>query len=125
MTIVLDAGAFIAAERDDPRVTSIVRAHQADGGDLITHGGVVGQVWRGGGRQVRMGRLLAGTEIVPLDETLGRRVGALLARAKSSDVIDAALIILSRDGDQVLTSDPQDLSLLAAEFGLHLEITPV
>jgi hypothetical protein len=41
------------------------------------------------------------------------------------DVIDAALVLLAEDGDSLLTSDPADLALLAAEAGLHVDIVSV
>ena len=45
----------------------------------ITHGGVVGQVWRGGsGRQANLTQLLPALDIASLDATMGRRAGALL-----------------------------------------------
>ena len=77
----------------------------------VTHGGGVGQVWRGGGsRRARLARLLAGVKVTAMDETLGRRAGALLARTRTKDVIDAAVVLLAVDGDTILTSDPADLA---------------
>ena len=92
----------------------------------MTHGGVVGQVWRGGtARQATLAILLAGVEVVALDDRLGRRAGLLLARAGTNDVVDAALVLLALDGDEILTSDPDDLRLLAAAAGLHVDLVPV
>ena len=126
MTLILDAGAFLAVERGDRDVVALVKAERHAGRVPVTHGGVVGQVWRGGtGRQVPVARLLAGTDVGPLGDDLGRRAGLLLARAGSSDVIDAALVLLAGDGDLVLTSDPGDLRPLAAAAGLHVDLVPV
>jgi hypothetical protein len=52
---------------------------------------------------------LRGVAVAPLDEDLGRRSGALLGRARRSDVIDAAVVLLAADGDSILTSDAEDL----------------
>jgi len=83
-------------------------------------------VWRGGsGRQAPVVRLLAGVGVVPLDDLLGRRAGTLLARSGRSDVIDAAVVCLAGDGDDILTSDPEDLRVLAQAAGIHVEIIPV
>ena len=41
------------------------------------------------------------------------------------DVVDASLIDLARDGDEILTSDPGDLAALAFAAGKTLIITPV
>lgn len=92
----------------------------------MTHGGIVGQVWRGGGsRQARLGMWLATAVVVHLDEQLGRDSGALLARTGGSDVLDAALVLLAHDGDTILTSDPDDLALLADAAGRHVDVIPV
>lgn len=42
-----------------------------------------------------------------------------------NDVVDAALVLLASDGDLVLTSDPADLTPLAAAAGLHIDIAAV
>jgi hypothetical protein len=92
----------------------------------ITHGGVVGQVWRGGtGRQAAIARLLHGAEVVALDDDLGKRAGVLLARARKRDVVDAALVLLASDGDVILTSDPHDLRALADAAAIHVDLVPV
>ena len=125
MGLVLDAGALLAVERADREVMALLKQELLMGRAPVTHGGVVGQVWRGGGRQARLASLLDGTSVEPLDAALGRRAGALLARTRRADVIDAALVLLAADGDLVLTSDPHDLRALAAAAGLHVEIVPV
>jgi hypothetical protein len=92
----------------------------------ITHGGIVGQVWRSGSsRQARLAKALTGIRVEALDEALGRRAGSLLARARRSDVIDAALVLLAQDGDIILTSDPEDLEPLAAAADIHVDIIAV
>ncbi len=92
----------------------------------VTNGGVVAQVWRGGhGRQAPVARLLAGVEVVPVDDGLGRRAGMLLAVGGGSDAIDAAVVCLAEDGDDILTSDPGDLRALAEAAGKHVELIAV
>jgi len=100
-------------------------AHLA-GQTPVSHGGVVGQVWRGrGSRQALLAQALAGTDVKPLDDRLGRAAGELLALAKRRDVIDAALVLLASDGDHILTSDPGDLEPLALAAGRHVELIRV
>lgn len=92
----------------------------------MTCGGVVARVWRGGhGRQAPLARLLAGTQVTPIDDVLGRRAGVLLAVSGQSDAIDASVVCLADDGDDILTSDPGDLRALAEAAGVHLELVPV
>jgi hypothetical protein len=43
----------------------------------------------------------------------------------ASDVVDAALVLLAADGDEILTSDPADLRPLAAAAGVHVDLVPV
>ncbi len=49
----------------------------------------------------------------------------LLARTGTSDAIDAAVVALARDGDDILASDPSDLRELARAFGAHIELIRV
>jgi hypothetical protein len=60
--------------------------------------------------------------IRPLDAALGRAAGELLARTRQRDVIDAALVLLARDGDRIITSDPEDLAPLARAADLDVEL---
>jgi hypothetical protein len=125
MTLLLDAGALIAVERDDRQVIALLKRERLAGRAPLTHGGIVGQIWRGGtGRQVRLARLLPGVEVAPLDEQLGRRAGVLLRAARATDVIDASLVALARDGDEVLTSDAGDLAPLASAAAIHVDLVP-
>jgi len=62
---------------------------------------------------------------VPVDDSLGRRAGILLGRSGQSDAIDAAVVCLAADGDDILTSDPGDLIALAEAADLHVELIAV
>lgn len=124
--LVLDAGAFVAVERGDRDVVALVKRERLAGRPPVTCGGVVAQVWRGGhGRQVPLARLLAGVEVVPVDDSLGRRAGMLLGRSGQSDAIDATIVCLAADGDDILTSDPGDLLALAEAADIHVELIAV
>ena len=126
MSLVLDAGALIAVERADRQTMALIKQELLDRRVPVTHGGVVGQVWRGGaGRQAPLARLLPALEIASLDAALGQRAGVLLGRSRMPDVIDAALVLLAADGDILLTSDTDDLAPLAAAAGLHIDLVPV
>jgi hypothetical protein len=124
--LILDAGAFVAAERGDRDLAALVKRERLAGRVPVTCGGVVAQVWRGGqGKQAPLARLLAGVEVAPIDGSLGRRAGMLLARSGQSDAIDAAVVCLAGDGDDILTSDPGDLRGLAEAAGVHIELIAV
>lgn len=122
MTLVLDTGALVALERGDRAMWRRLKLAIDEGAVPVTHGGIVGQAWRGGARQARLARALQAFDVRPLDEALGRRAGALLARARRNDVVDAALALLASEGDAIVTSDPKDLAALASAADLDVEI---
>ena len=124
--LVLDAGAFIAAERGTGDVAALVKNEFTSGRVPLTNGAVIAQIWRGGtGRQVKVALLLDNVEVVPVDDGLGKRAGMLLARTGAADAIDASVVCLAQDGDDILTSDPRDLLDLVQTAGVHVELIPV
>lgn len=126
MTLVFDAGALLALEKNDVEMWRRWKTAKLAGYPPVTHGGVVGQAWRGGGpRQARLAMALDGIEVYPLDDELGRRAGTLLRRSGTSDVVDAALVLLAEDGDEIVTSDPDDLTVLTRHADLDVELFPV
>lgn len=125
LKLVLDAGAFIAFERGDRMIAALLKRELLARRRPRTHGGIVGQIWRGGARQARTARLLQAIEVVALDLEVGRRAGLLLGRTRQTDVVDSALVLLASDDDWLVTSDPDDLRPLAQAAGLHIEIVPV
>ena len=124
--LVLDAGAFVAAERGTGDVAALVKNEFTSGRVPLTNGAVIAQIWRGGtGRQVKVALLLDNVEVVPVDDGLGKRAGMLLARTGAADAIDASVVCLAQDGDDILTSDPRDLLDLVQTAGVHVELIPV
>ena len=120
--MVLDAGALIALDRNDRAMWVRLKALHDEGEVPVTHGGVIGQVWRGEPRQARLATALAGIDIRPLDEHLGRAAGVLMRTTRTSDVVDAALALLATDGDEIVTLDRDDFATLAAATGRHVEL---
>lgn len=126
MRVILDSGALLALERNDRAMWRRLKGAKQSGSPALTHGGVIAQVWRGGtGRQTRLARALHAVETVPLDDELGRRAGILLARSGLSDAVDAALAAIAAHGDQILTSDPNDLNVLVAAHGHRVDVIPL
>jgi hypothetical protein len=123
VSLVLGAGALIALDRNDRAMWRRLKAAVLAGDAPRSHGGVVGQVWRGrGARHALLARAVDGIDVRPLDERLGRAAGELLATARQQDVIDAALVLLASDGDVIITSDPSDIARLATASGRQIEI---
>ena len=121
--VVLDAGALVALERGDTTVSALIKAAMLADLPVRTHPLVLAQVWRGGtGRQARLAQALKGVEVIPLDESGGRRVGVLLGQAGTSDPVDAAVVDLATDQDLILTSDPDDLTALVKASGRPIRV---
>lgn len=120
--LVLDSGALIALERNERPMWTRLKAAQMAGELPVTHAGVLGQVWRGGSRQARLSRALDGVDVRALDEHLGRAAGELLGATGLSDVIDAAVVLLSTDGDEIITLDRDDFEHLVAASSRHVEL---
>lgn len=126
MRVIFDAGALIALERNDRAMWRRLELVRRAGTPPVSHGGVVGQVWRGRGpRQALLALALNSIEIRALDDRLGRKVGELLAKTGRGDVVDAAVVLIAADGDQILTSDPNDLAPLARAADRDVEIISV
>jgi len=113
--ITLDAGALIALDRGDKRMIALLDRALAQRLTFRVPSGVVGQAWRDGRVQVTLARFLRSHEVavVPLDEQLARSCGELCGATRTSDIIDASVVILARQRrDFIVTSDPQDLRRL-------------
>lgn len=121
--LVLDAGAFVAVDRDDRSVIARLRVAQQHGVELRSNAVVVAQVWRDPkGRQVGLARLLRAVDVRSVDEQMGREAGVLLSRTGMSDAIDATLVLVARAGDRILTSDPDDIRRLAVAAGKSVAV---
>jgi hypothetical protein len=116
--LILDAGALAAVDRDDRAMIARLRASRQHGLELRTNAMVVAQVWRDQhGRQVNLARLLQAVDVRAISQRDGRDAGVLLAAAGTADPIDATVVLLAVPGDRILTSDPSDISRLAATAG--------
>jgi hypothetical protein len=123
--LVFDAGALIALDRGDRAVGALATAAGRNGTETVTSSACIAQVWRDPARQARLTRALGGFLEFPLDALAARRCGLLLADAHTSDIADAALVLLIGDGDTVLTSDPQDIEHLLEVTGTDARIRKV
>ena len=84
---------------------------------------VVAQVWRDpSGHQALLARALRSIEVRSVDEDLARRAGVLLGRTSTNDAIDATLVLLAADGDDILTSDPEDIARLVAATSRRVRV---
>ena len=114
--LTLDSGALVAFERNDRNVVAIIARAVERRVPLAIPAGVVGQVWRDGRRQARLARLLGSSavDIEPLDDMRARAAGQLCGASKTSDVIDASVVLCAKArGHSLMTSDASDMRRLA------------
>jgi hypothetical protein len=125
VNLVLDAGALIGIDGDDRRTAGLIELGRRSGAALVTGAPVVAQAWRGSARQARLARLLAMIDVRSTHLVDARAAGELLAASGKADVVDALLALLAVPGDQLLTSDSDDLGALVEERGIPVTVVPV
>lgn len=125
MGITYDTGALVAAEANRVDIWALHRDALRHEIRPVVPAAVMAQAWRGG-PQHQLSRLLRGCKIEPMTEQLAREAGAACAAAKTSDVVDATVVVsaLAR-GDLVVTSDPGDLAHLADALNMPINLHSV
>jgi predicted nucleic acid-binding protein len=79
-----------------------------------------------GRRHARLARALGDCRCDPLGDELARRAGELCGRAGTSDIVDAVVVESARRrGDDVYTSDTDDLGRLAGHVSRPVAIVPI
>ena len=125
MSLLLDAGALIAYERGSRTVQAFLERAYRRSEDIRTTTAVVAQAWHGDPRQARLAVLLRGVDERELTSDQARLVGRLLRTAGTTDVVDATIVDIANDGDEILTSDPSDIRTLAVTARKTLIVTQV
>jgi len=111
--LTLDAGALIAAERDDRRFWAFWKEALQRDIEIVVPATALAQVWRGP-KSARQALVLKGSEVEALDEPRAKATGVLCGRAGTSDVVDAHVVVGAyARGDDILTTDPEDFERLA------------
>lgn len=130
--LVLDAEGVSKAAADDRAAQAwLERARELDA-EVIVSAVTVAEVVRGVARDAGCNRVLKAADIWPVDESLGRRAGRLLASANFDATIDALVAATAVTAIEryeaprcvVLTSDPNDLAALLADE-LRVRVVPV
>jgi len=124
--VTYDAGALVAAERNDRRLWALHAGFLAEDVVPVVPAPVLAQVWRGGSRQAGLSRLLAMCDVEPLTDDQARQVGALARKARHDDIVDVTVVEGAlRRGDAVVTSDAPHLRRIARAAGADLSIESV
>lgn len=120
--VVYDTAVLIAADRNERRVWAEHRVRLESGSVPLVPATVVAQASRSP-KQAQLRRFLAGCQVVAFDETAAHRTGALMGRAKTHDVPDAAVVELAvRHGADVVTQAIEDIAVLARAMKARLRV---
>jgi hypothetical protein len=112
--VVYDAGVLVAADRGNRRIWAEHRVRLEAGMVPVVPSPVVAQTSRSP-RQVQLRQLLRGCEVVAFAEADAHRAGALLAKSRTADVVDAAVVVLAVErGADIQTGDAGDIRRLTA-----------
>jgi predicted nucleic acid-binding protein len=113
--IILDSGAIIASERNDPALAAILKAARKNRTPILVPATVVAETWRGPSTHARTAHLFGSVDGFPeLNEQSARQVGALLALSKTAAIVDGnvvAIAIALRPAT-IVTSDVHDVTHL-------------
>jgi hypothetical protein len=119
--VTLDAGALIALDRNDRRVIVLLARAAELRARVTVPATALAQAIRRPARQARLARLIRqpSTRLVPLDGSDATQVGLLLAGSKTTDIVDPHVVICARrNGESIVTSDPDHLGALDPEATL-------
>ena len=117
---VYDAGALVAADRNERTMWADHRVRLEAGIIPLVPAPVVAQVSRSS-RQAQLRRFLRGCDVVAFDEPDAHAAGRLLARSRTTEIVDAAVVTLALAQDaEIVTDDRDDIAhlLVAARSSL-------
>lgn len=121
--VTYDSGALSAAERGERLMWARHRALLLRRVVPTVPSPVVAQCWRGTPRQAQLAGLLAGCEVETLDDARARAAGALVGRARTTNIVDASVVEGAlRRGDAIISSDEGDLNAIAAAVNRHIDV---
>jgi predicted nucleic acid-binding protein len=119
--LTLDTGGLIALDRGDRRVLVLIARAAERGLRVTVPATALAQAIRRPATQVRLARLVrqSSTDLVALDGPDATATGRLLAASRTSDIVDAHVVVCARRAGQVvITSDPDDLKRIDPELRL-------
>ena len=120
----MDTGGLIAIERGNLKISRLLEEAVKADYRITIPAAVWAQAIRQPKRQAELSRIakLPETDFIPLDRDDANSVGHLLATSGTADVVDAHVVLCARrQGQPVITSDPDDIRLLDPT----IEIVPV
>jgi hypothetical protein len=113
--IILDSGAIIASENNDPTLAALLKAARKNRTPILLPATVVAETWRGPSTHPRTASLFGSVDGLPeLNEKSARQVGALLAISKTAAIVDGNVvaIAIAQPPATIVTSDVNDITHL-------------
>jgi hypothetical protein len=110
--IILDSGAIIASEHNDPILAALLKAARKNRTPILVPATVVAETWRGPSTHPRTASLFGSVDSFPeLNEHSARQVGTLLAISKTAAIVDGSVvaIAIARLPATIVTSDVNDI----------------
>lgn len=129
-SVVLDAGALIALDRNERSAWAMLRVASDNESSVQIPAGAIAQAWRDGRRQVFLIRALRHCDEIPLDGSIARVAGLLCGESRTADIVDASIALAAgglarRVEVSILTSDSDDLEHLLQVLGERVNIVRV
>jgi predicted nucleic acid-binding protein len=115
VTLALDSGAIIAAEKDQ-RVEAVIQKWLREGATLLIAAPTLAEVLRGGPMDAIVNRLVKAVgNTIATSESIGRQAGLLLGAKTSRATVDALIVatVESCGATDILTTDARDIALLS------------
>jgi hypothetical protein len=113
--IILDSGAIIASENNDPTLAALLKAARKNRTPILVPASVVAETWRGPSTHPRTASLFGSVDGFPeLNENSARQVGALLTISKTAAIVDGNVvaIAIAQPPATIVTSDVNDITHL-------------
>jgi hypothetical protein len=113
--IILDSGAIIASENNDPTLAALLKAARKNRTPILVPATVVAETWRGPSTHPRTASLFGSVDGFPeLNEKSARQVGAWLAISKTAAIVDGNVvaIAIAQPPATIVTSDVNDITHL-------------
>jgi predicted nucleic acid-binding protein len=123
--VVYDAGVLVAADKNERRIWAEHKTRLQAGLVPLVPAPVVAQASRSP-KQVQMRRLLRGCEVVSFNEAIAHEAGSLLGKARTKDVVDAAVVVLAiHHRADVVSDDADDIERLLSAARVKASIIAV
>ncbi len=115
--LILDAGAVIGYQRNDPKVWAYVKRAAERDAAVAVPAVVVAECVRGGARDAPIHRLLAAAHVPFVGKRVAIQAGRLLGETRTGGTVDALVAAEAIRGGPcvVLTGDPGDLAPLVGD----------